>query len=77
MTKAVVWSKNSCPFCVQAKSLLALKGIEFEERNIQGEWTKEDLLKVVPDARTLPQIFIDDQHIGGFTELKKHLSKKD
>ena len=77
MTKAVVWSKNSCTFCVQAKSLLALKGIEFEERNIQGEWTKEDLLKVVPEARTLPQIFIDDKHIGGFTELKRHLSKKD
>ena len=73
MTKAVVWSKNSCPFCVQAKSLLALKGIEFEERNIQGTWTKEDLLKVVPDARTLPQIFIDGKHIGGFAELKKKL----
>ena len=74
MTKAVVWSKDSCPFCVQAKALLKQKGIELEERNItQGTWTKEQLLEAVPTARTLPQIFLDDNYIGGFTELKKHL----
>ena len=73
MTKAVVWSKNSCPFCVQAKALLKQKNIEFEERNIsQGDWTKEQLLEEVPTARTLPQIFLDDNYIGGFTELRKH-----
>ena len=73
MTKAVVWSKDSCPFCVQAKALLKQKNIEFEERNIsQGEWTKEQLLEAVPTARTLPQIFLDDNYIGGFTELRKH-----
>ena len=73
MTKAVVWSKNSCPFCVQAKALLKQKNIEFEERNIsQGNWTKEQLLEAVPTARTLPQIFLDDNYIGGFTELRKH-----
>jgi glutaredoxin len=75
MTKAIVWSKNNCPFCVQAKSLLKLKNIEFEERNINTEtWTKEQLLEAVPDARTLPQIFLDDNYIGGFTELRRHLS---
>jgi len=74
MTKAVVWSKNSCPFCVQAKALLKQKNIEFEERNIsQGDWTKEQLLEAVPTARTLPQIFLGDNYIGGFTELRKHL----
>jgi glutaredoxin 3 len=73
MTKAVVWSKDSCPFCVQAKALLKQKGIETEERNIsQGDWTKEQLLEAVPTARTLPQIFLDDNYIGGFTELRKH-----
>ena len=72
--KAVVWSKNQCPFCVQAKALLELKGIEFEERNVSTNWTKEQLLEAVPTARTLPQIFLDDNYIGGFTELRKHLS---
>jgi glutaredoxin len=71
--KAVVWSKNQCPFCDQAKNLLRLKGIEYEERNISKDWTREQLLEAVPTARTVPQIFLDDQLIGGFTELKKHL----
>ena len=71
--KAVVWSKNQCPFCVQAKALLESQGIEFEERNVSADWTKEQLLEAVPTARTLPQIFLDDNYIGGFTELRKHL----
>ena len=74
MAKALVWSKNNCPFCVQAKNLLKLKGIEFEERNINEEWTRQQLLEAVPTARTLPQIFLDDKLIGGFTELRRHLS---
>ena len=72
--KAIVWSKDACPFCVQAKALLTSRDIEFEERNIMhGTWTKEQLLEAVPTARTLPQIFLDDKLIGGFTELRKHL----
>jgi len=71
--KAVVWSKDSCPFCVQAKALLESKGIEFEERNVNKDWTKEQLLEAVPNARTLPQIFLDDKLVGGFTELRRHL----
>jgi glutaredoxin len=71
--KAVVWSKNACPFCDQAKNLLKSKGIEFEERNVSKDWTKEQLLEAVPNARTLPQIFLDNALIGGFTELRKHL----
>ena len=72
--KAVIWSKDACPFCVQAKALLESKGIEYEERNVSKNWTKEQLLETVPNARTLPQIFLDEQHIGGFTELRRHLS---
>ena len=71
--KAIVWSKDHCPYCVQAKNLLASHGIEYEERNINEDYTKEQLLEAVPDARTLPQIFIDDKLIGGFTELRQHL----
>ena len=71
--KAIVWSKDACPFCVQAKALLEARGIEFEERNVNKNWTKEQLLEAVPNARTLPQIFLDNAHIGGFTELRKYL----
>jgi len=72
--KAIVWSKHMCPYCDQAKALLTLKGIAFEERKIGSGYTREDLLEAVPKARTVPQIFIDEQLIGGFTELKNHLT---
>ena len=39
--KAIVWSKDQCPYCDQAKNLLKMKGIEFEERNINNGWDKE------------------------------------
>ena len=74
MTKARVWSKHMCPYCDQAKALLTLKGIAFEEKKIGSGYTREDLLEAVPTARTVPQIFIDEQLIGGFTELKQHLT---
>jgi glutaredoxin 3 len=75
MTKAIVWSKNQCPYCDQAKALLKLKGIEFEERNINNGWDREDLLAAVPTARTVPQIFLGEEYVGGFTELKKKLTE--
>jgi glutaredoxin len=71
--KAIVWSKYHCQYCEQAKSLLKQKGIEFEERKIGDGYTKEELLEVVPNARTVPQIFIDGELIGGFEELKQRL----
>jgi glutaredoxin len=71
--KAIVWSKYHCPYCDQARALLTHKGIEFEERKIGDGYTREDLLQAVPTARTVPQIFIDDVLIGGFTELQDHL----
>jgi glutaredoxin len=72
MTTAIVWSKDACPFCDQAKALLKQRGIVYEERRIGAGYTREQLLEAVPTARTVPQIFLDDQHIGGFTELKQH-----
>lgn len=73
--KAVVWSKYNCPYCDQAKSLLKQRGIEFEERKIGDGYTKEDLLEAVPNARTVPQIFLGESLVGGFTELKKYLEE--
>ncbi len=71
--KAIIWSKYHCSFCDQAKKLLNAKGIEFEERKIGDGYTKEELLEAVPNARTVPQIFLDNKLIGGFTELKEYL----
>jgi glutaredoxin 3 len=51
-----------------------MKGIAFEEKKIGDGYTKEDLLEAVPTARTVPQIFIEDELVGGFTELKARLN---
>jgi len=71
--KAIVWSKICCPYCDQAKALLEQKGIDFEERKIGEGYTKEQLLEAVPNARTVPQIILNGELIGGFNELRKHL----
>ena len=68
--RAIVWSKDNCPYCVQAKALLNQKNIQFEERKIGDGYTKEDLLEAVPNARTVPQIFLDGELVGGFTDLR-------
>lgn len=71
--KAIVWSKDNCTYCEQAKALLELRGVEFEERKIGHGWTRENLLELVPNARSVPQIFLDEELIGGYTELKQRL----
>lgn len=73
MSNVILWSKYYCTYCDQAKALLTQKGIAFEERKIGDGWTKEELLESVPSARTVPQIVINGQNIGGFTELKEYL----
>ena len=73
--KAIVWSKYHCPYCDQAKALLEQKGIEFEERKIGDGWSKKELLEAVPNARSVPQIFINEKLIGGFPDLQKYLKE--
>ena len=71
---AIVWSRYNCPYCDQAKALLKHKGIVYEERKIGDGWTKEELLEAVPNARSVPQIFLNGELVGGFTELQKQLT---
>ena len=75
MNPVIIWSKDNCPYCDQAKALLKDRGITFEERKIGDGYTREELLEAVPTARTVPQIFINNQLIGGFTELRQHLEE--
>lgn len=71
MKNVIVWSKVNCSYCEKAKALLRSKGVVFEERKLGEVWTTDDLLAVVPTAKTVPQIFIDNKLIGGYTELVK------
>ena len=73
--KAVIWSKPSCVYCDKAKQLMKVKGIEYEEKNIADGHKIQDLLELVPNARTMPQIWLNEEHIGGFFELEKKLAE--
>lgn len=68
--KIVVYSKNNCPYCVAAKSLLANKGLSFEEIDVGQDSTQLQKMIEKSQRRTVPQIFFDDEHIGGFVELR-------
>lgn len=72
-TSAIIWSINNCPYCQYAKELLSQKGIRFEERNIHEKpWSKEHLLESVPNAKSVPQIFLYDKYVGGYTDLLEY-----
>ena len=73
---AVVWSQPNCKYCTMAKQLLEVKGFLVEERSIgNGMWEVADLMKAVPDARSVPQIFIDGKYIPkGYEGLKEFFS---
>ena len=75
--KAVVWSKPGCSQCDSAKHLLKTKGIEYEEKNIAEGHNIQDLLELVPNAKTMPQIWLNEEHIGGYDQLKEKLDKGD
>jgi len=71
--KAILWSKYNCPYCDQAQALLKSKGYQIEERKIGDGYTREELLEEVPNARSVPQIFIEGALVGGISELKEYL----
>jgi len=75
MSNVIIWSKYNCPYCDQAKALLKQRDVQFEERKIGDGYTKEELLEAIPNARTVPQIVINGNVIGGFTELRKYIDE--
>ena len=69
MAKVVIYTKSACPFCVRAKNLLSQKGVHFEEIYMDDRPEEYAKLKERTGMMTVPQIFIDDQLVGGYTDL--------
>lgn len=70
MPRVEIYTRSWCPYCLRAKSLLAAKGAEFEERDV--ERNPEHGFEMLERARgrsTVPQVFIDGRHVGGFDDL--------
>ena len=75
---ATLYTKDSCPFCVHAKRLLDSRNIPYTE--ISAVTNRDELIQRVTEStgtppRTVPQIWLDDQYIGGFTELEAYFRK--
>ena len=76
MKKVVMYTGNPCPYCVYARALLDSKKIPYEEINVWEDETKRDeMLKKSNGKRTIPQIFFNEYHVGGYEELRA-LEKK-
>ena len=70
MAKIEIYTKFFCGYCARAKALLDSKGAAFEEYDItMGGEKRAEMLDRAPGSMTVPQIFIDDRHIGGSDDL--------
>ena len=70
-----IWSQPQCVFCDKAVQLCQMKELEFKKYMIDVDYSREDLMDKFPNARTFPQITMDNVYIGGYTELEAHLNK--
>jgi len=70
MSKVLIYTGPSCPYCVAAKTLLKNKNVSFEEINLGEQPDKmNEMLQKSGGRRTVPQIFIGETHVGGSDEL--------
>ncbi len=70
MAKVEIYTWQSCPFCIQAKALLDSKNVNYEEHSIDGDQLARIAMAKRADGRTtLPQIFINNEGIGGCDDL--------
>ena len=76
MKSVTIYTGPLCNYCDAAKKLLARNNVEYKEINIATvEGAMEEMIKKANGKRTIPQIFFDDYHVGGYVELRE-LEKK-
>ena len=73
--KFLIFTKYRCSYCDRAKTLIEQKGYDYESINIEEDNNIEILLEKNKYARTMPQIFINDKLIGGYTDLVKYFEE--
>lgn len=64
-----IYGKPNCTYCEQAKLLLDSNNLSYTYKELDKDFTREDILKLNPNVRTFPQIFDGDRLIGGYQEL--------
>ena len=73
----IIYSKNGCANCDRATDLLNLHGKLFVIKTLDVDYTTEELKKMVPGARSLPQIFHNATYVGGITQLRQYITRGD
>ena len=76
-----IYSKQNCSFCLQAKQLLEMEQLPFDYLTLGTHYSLDDLMKLSPNARSFPQIFVVDENgnkelVGGYSELVEHLKQQ-
>lgn len=69
--KIIIYSKDDCPYCDNARSLLKRLGKEFIEYKLDKDFSRSLLKEIFPDAKTFPVITLNGSYIGGYTELNE------
>lgn len=75
--KTLIYTTATCPYCIQAKRLLQEQGYTYTEIRVDLDDAEREKMITRSGRRTVPQIFIDDQHIGGFDDLYAYFKKND
>jgi glutaredoxin 3 len=71
MARVTMYTTTVCPFCTQAKRLLREHGVPYDEINVEDDPNlRIEMMTRAAGRRTVPQIFIDETHVGGYTELQ-------
>ncbi len=76
MAKVVIYTKSNCPYCVRAKELFNRKGVAFEEVYLDDKPEEYATLKNKTGLMTVPQIFVNDQLLGGYSDVAQLDSEK-
>ena len=71
-----IYSRPGCKWCETSKSLLELKGIEYNELMLDVDITVDQLKQLVPGAKSVPQVMDNEIYIGGYKELTEYLDKQ-
>ena len=75
MPMITIYGKPMCPFCDKAKALCEQRGYAYEYKTLGTDYSKEELLETFPGARTVPQIVINGEKIGGYDKLTTYLEE--
>lgn len=69
MAKVEIYTRATCPYCIRAKRLLDMRGVDYDEKGVEDQAVRSEMIGRSGGRSTVPQIFIDGKHVGGCDDL--------